>query len=583
MFDSFKTRVFYRLLSTVIPFTFLSILITGAVLSWASYTYFSRSIKQDYRNIIRSSAGEIRLYVENARRDLEGLAWVISATKLDRWYERMALTAFNHTAPAFMGVALLSTDGEEIASTGVGAKITAFKYEEAFLAVVRGRSAISGVRVTPENIPYVFVGVPMFRDGAVTGILCGELNLKSVWDVLEGIRIGETGEIYIADFGGRLIGHREIDRVVNADAAVEAGVLRELMNSGKEVVEWKESRSGGTWYCLGYMIPGLKWIVVLSQQDREIFAHLYSNLTWAALLTALICLAAVALGWRGVKRFLAPVHDLHVQVRKIGAGELDEKVKVDSQDEIGDLAVAFNEMTDSLKSYISREIEAAKELAHARNLTTLGAASSKVTHEVGNLLNNIMMAVVILKTETLSPAGSKAIQILDGATGRVEVFVRNFLQFARKPELSLQRISLERTVEQAVFMHEMRAVGSSVRISVDWPPDLPPVSVDPRLLSQVLDNLVKNALDVLAGPGSITIQGRKDGEFLQIVVEDNGPGIGAGLKERIFEPFFTTKGSKGTGLGLAICRSIMEAHRGTIECRSEPGNGTAFILRLPLK
>ena len=122
MLKIFRTKVFYRLLLAAVPFIFVAILVTGTILSWTSYTYFLRTIRQDYGNIIRSSAGEIRLFVENARKGLEGLAWVISAAKLDRWYERMALTAFNHTAPEFISVALITADGEELASTGGGGK-----------------------------------------------------------------------------------------------------------------------------------------------------------------------------------------------------------------------------------------------------------------------------------------------------------------------------------------------------------------------------------------------------------------------------------------------------------------------------
>ena len=377
MLKRYRTKVLYRLLFAAIPFVFLAILVTGVVLSWTSYTYFLRTIQQDYANIIRSSAGEIRLFVENARKGLEGLAWVMSAAKLDRWYERMALTAFNHTAPEFIAVALVSAEGEETASTGVGERGIAFREDETFCAALAGRSAISRVKVTPENIPYVFVAVPMVQSGRTAAVLWGELNLKSVWDVLEGVRFGDTGEIYIADFTGRLVGHRAIDRVVKAETAVQFDALEKLRKSEEDLVEWTEERNGEGWYCLGYAIPNLNWIIVLSQQDREIFAHLRSNLRWAALLTGFICLAAACLGWRAVKRFLAPVHDLHAQVRKIGRGELDEKVKVDSLDEIGDLAVAFNEMTDSLKGFIAREVESAKERVHAKNLATLGAASSK--------------------------------------------------------------------------------------------------------------------------------------------------------------------------------------------------------------
>ncbi len=94
-------------------------------------------------------------------------------------------------------------------------------------------------------------------------------------------------------------------------------------------------------------------------------------------------------------------------------------------------------------------------------------------------------------------------------------------------------------------------------------------------MHQVLTNLVKNSLDAVSEPGVIRIEGAVEGEFLKIVVRDN-------VREQVFNPFYTTKGKNGTGLGLSICKTIIDAHRGSIDCLSEPGEFTAFILKLPL-
>lgn len=486
MFKILQRRVLYKFLLFALPLAITSILVTGLVLSWTNYTYFMKTINQDYRNIIISSAGEIRLYMENSLRGLESLARVMASAKLDRWHEKMALTAFKHTCPEFIAVSMVSPGGEEIVSTGREGKDRAFTEGEVFRKAAGGQSAISRVEVTAENIPYVYLAVPLLRLGEVEEVLWAELNLKSVWDVLEGIQVGDTGEVFIMDFSGRLIGHREIERVMKADTAANPEIVKRLKNLQDDLIEWTEMRNGEGWYCLGYAIPGLRWVVVLSQREKEIFAHLHENIRWAAIITFVICVLAVALGWSRMKRILRPVHDLHRQVQRIGEGQLDERVIVNSQDEIGDLAAAFNEMADSLKRFIKREVEAAKELVHAKNLATLGAASSKVTHEVGNLLNNIMMVLVILKSETLSPSGQKAMQLLDAASRRVETFIRDFLQFAKKPELTLQRVSLEKTIDEIVYFHKVEAEKRDIELQVEWPTGLPPVSVDLRLMHQVL-------------------------------------------------------------------------------------------------
>ena len=577
-----KKKLLYKFLLFVLPLLVLAIIITGVVLSWTSYEYFQKAIRQNYGNILKSSAGEIRLYMQDAQRDLEGLALLISATKLDEWGKDMALTAFNHNATEFMSVSLISIRGKKIASTGWEELDILSSHGSMFKEVREGRSAMSGVMMTKQDIPYIHMASPVYHLGEVVEVLWGELNLKSVWDVLEGITIGETGQVYIMDLSGRYIGHRQIDRVVKGPPAGQADIVKKLRESDTPMA-WTKEEDGTKLYCLGTRVPGLDWVIVLSQALPETYAYLYRNVYWAALITCFICLGAIMLGWHRVRHFLRPIQTLHHQVQRIGRGELNQKVTVDSHDEIGDLALAFNDMTDSLRQFISREVETAKELVHAKNLAVLGATSSKVTHEVGNLLNNVGMVLSNLKRETLSPAGEKSLEILVKEAARVREFIRNFLQFAKKPELRLRKTSLEPVIKEALFVNQPDAERRGIHLDLNWPSVVPPVHVDVRLIYQVMNNLLKNSLEAMTDSGKVCIAGKVEGEHLLIRIEDTGSGIESDALGRIFDPFFTTKGKKGTGLGLSIVKTIAEAHRGTIECESALGKGTAFVLRLPLQ
>ncbi len=579
MSDTKKKKLIYKVLLFILPLLVLSIAMTGIIISWTSYNHFLKTINTDYTNIIKRSAGEIGLYMEKAQKAAEGLALVMAATKLDRWQKQMALTAFNHSATEFMSVSLISTGGKEIVSTGWDEADTSHSQNATFKKALLGETAISSVMVTKENMPYVHIAVPVFRLGEVKEVLLGVLNLKYTWDVLEGIKVGDTGHVAIMDVSGRFIGHREIDRVLTTAPAQKPDIVKKLRESD-EPVGWIEERDEVKFYCLGYHIPGLDWVIVLSQAYPEIYAYLYQNAYWAVFVTCSICLAAILLGWHRVNHFLTPIHTLHRQVQRIGRGDLDQKVTVKSQDEIGDLALAFNEMTDSLKTFIDREVQTAKELAHARNLAILGSASSKVTHEVGNLLNNVGLALSIAKKEALSPDGKRALNILEEDAGRVRRFIGSILQFAKKPDLRLQQVSMDTIIRQLLFIHQPDAEKRGISLDLEWPSDLPPVNVDTGLMYQVINNLIKNSLEAMTNSGKITIEGSTQGEHLLVILEDTGPGMAPDISEQIFDPFFTTKG-QGTGLGLAIVKTIVEAHRGAIECRSELTKGTRFVLRLP--
>lgn len=576
-----RKKLVYKLLLFVLPFLILSIVVTSIILSWTNYNYFLKTINQDYRNIIKSSAGEIRLFVKNAQQKLEGLARIMSATKLDNWQKEMALNAFNHSADQFISVSLLSSDGNMIVSTNPEKESIDSGRDEIFGKVLAGQTAISKVMLNRDIIPFMYMAVPIFHIGEVKEVLWGKLNIKSIWDVLEEIKIGRTGHVCIMDTSGRFIGHREFHRIVMSGTPKKPEIVKKLLESDTPI-NWIEEKDGTKFYCLGYHIKNLGWTIILTQTYPEIHVYLNQNVYWAIFLTAFMCMAAIILGWNRAKHFMAPIQNMHAQVKRISQGDLDQKVSVESNDEIGDLGQAFNEMTDSLKGFIRREVETAKKLVHARNLAVLGSTSSKVTHEVGNLLNNLGLTLSILKIETLSPRGKKALEIIEKDVVRVKEFILNFLQFAKKPEVHLEKVSMEGIIQEVSMVYRQEAEKRGIHFELNWPPDLPPVSVDSDLMYQAVNNLIKNSLEAMADHGNITIEGKIQNGQLLIRFEDTGPGIKEDVLAQVFDPFFTTKEKKGTGLGLSIVKTIVETHRGSIECHSELNKGTTFIVQLPL-
>jgi two-component system NtrC family sensor kinase len=576
-----KTKILYKFLLFVLPFIILSILITSVILTWTSYNYFQKTIKQDYENIIKSSAGEIGLYMEHAHRGLETLSLAMSATKIDLWQKQMALAAFTHKNSEFMSVSLVSAQGRHIASTRWESPGFASVPTALFKKALLGQTAVSEVLLTQESLPFIHIAVPVMKLGQVAEILWGELNLKSIWDVLEGISIGRTGHVYIMELSGRYIAHREIDRVVSAPPEQKPEILKEVRASDIPVT-WIEQKHGTRFFCLGAYVPRFDWVIVLEQPVPEIYAYLYRNIYRAVLITASVCLISLILGWWVVRCFMAPIQILHQQVQRIGQGNLEQKVSINSTDEIGDLGVAFNDMTDSLKEHICREVETAKELVHAKNLAVLGTTSSKVTHEVGNLLNNVGMSLSLLKDETLSQKGAKALEILDKESVRVREFIQNFLQFAKMPELRMTKIALAPVIKEVLAAYEPEAEKRQIRFQLDWSNDLPEINADPRLFYQVMNNLIKNSMEAIWESGIIKISGTVRDAHLCVIVEDTGSGIDPDILDKMFDPFFTTKGKKGTGLGMSIVKTIIHAHGGTVECQSDMEKGATVILRLPL-
>jgi signal transduction histidine kinase len=578
-----RYTILRKLLLFLLPFVMLAIIATAIILTWTNYNSFRKTIHQDYTNIINSSAGEIRLFVTNALSALDSLADIISATKLDTWQKQMALIAFNLNQKKFISVSLFSSDLQPVVSTGWTTPQLTGDDKNVVETVLNGSNAVSNVKLmAKDRLPFVQMAVPVKYLGKVKEVLWGELNLKSVWDLLEGINIGHSGQIFLMDLSGNYIAHREIERVMLPAPANNPQIIK-LIRTAQKPVNWNAKEDGTRYFFLGAIIPDLGWIIILRQPLTEIYNHFYRNILWAAIITILGCLLAIWLGVPRVKRFVAPVQQLHGQVLKMSQGEIDQKVVVTSQDEIGDLGHAFNQMTDSLKTHIDNEIKTAIKLAHAENLALIGTASSKLNHEVGNLINNVTLAIRSLRAENLSTTGATSLDILKNESDRVKAFIHKLLQFAKPPQLNLVKSDLEQIIFEVVAAHKSAATAQDILFELDWPKTLPKVPIDIVLIYHAINNMVKNSLEAMTQSGTICISGQLENHHLIVHIADNGPGIETAILDKIFKPFYTTKGRQGTGLGMAIVKSTITAHRGTIHCQSTPGTGTTFILRLPLQ
>ena len=296
----------------------------------------------------------------------------------------------------------------------------------------------------------------------------------------------------------------------------------------------------------------------------------------------LFLLASAMLSLFLTKQISRPVKQLVEGVKKYGKEGECGTLPLSARNEIGGLAHAFHEMTHTLDKHIQQQIESTKELAHAKKLAELGMASSKVTHEVGNLLNNMELVILTLKSESLSNQGKHHLAILEKDATRVQEFISDFLQFARKPNLQMQTLSLALIIKEVLRNHEAYAAACGITLHLDWPQTIPTVTIDRRMIYHAFANLLKNSFEAIGKNGTIKISGRINQQNLMVAIEDNGPGIEPKAQEELFEPFFTTKGKRGTGLGLAIVQGIMQAHEGMIHLDNTYKKGARFELCFPI-
>lgn len=297
-------------------------------------------------------------------------------------------------------------------------------------------------------------------------------------------------------------------------------------------------------------------------------------------------------------RITKPLNRLTDGVKDFSSGKECKEIIVETGDEIGNLASAFNDMVDSLKKREAEKEELEEKLRHSQKMEAIGTLAGGVAHDFNNILMAIngYGALIQFELDEGSKLWSYADQIIR-AGERAANLTQRLLAFTRKQIISPRPIILDEIVRNIDKMLA-RLITEDIELKFHLEAADKFVMADADQMDQVLLNLVTNARDSMPHGGAIIIatcvvtleddfvkrhDQQNGGEYLLLTVNDNGVGINEDIKERIFDPFFTTKEvGKGTGLGLSMVYGIVKQHNGIIELDSEAGKGTTFRIYLPL-
>jgi signal transduction histidine kinase len=294
-----------------------------------------------------------------------------------------------------------------------------------------------------------------------------------------------------------------------------------------------------------------------------------------------------------VGRVTQPLRELRNSAEAVGRGDFSKHVDVRSQDECGELAHVFNQMTHNLKNSLEElemTVETLKttqaQLIQSEKLSGIGEFIAGVAHELNNPLTSVMGFSEMLQNAEVKPEQKRHLEIIHKSALRCQKIVQALLGFARRSTLERKAVCLNGLVEASVEFLQYQLRTSNVEVILKLDPHLPQAMVDPHQIQQVFVNLVNNARQAIEAhqpKGWIKISTATLGEVVRVTIQDNGPGISEANLSKIFDPFFTTKEiGKGTGLGLSLCYGIIKDHGGSVTPRSRPGEGATFIIELPV-
>lgn len=288
--------------------------------------------------------------------------------------------------------------------------------------------------------------------------------------------------------------------------------------------------------------------------------------------------------------FVRPIERLNRGVQRIAQRKFDERISVRRRNELGRLAEAFNSMAAELHEYHS---QVQSELHRSERLASIGRLAAGVAHEINNPLASIAACSEgILRRWSESENGQAAVgrqereylELIRDEVYRCKGITEKLLNFSRKKPASVQSVELTSLVQESLELVRHQNPGHEVGLTVHVPADPIHVKADAEQIKQVLLNLLINAFDAVGARGEIELRIDIEGEFARLEISDSGKGMDGRELDQLFEPFFTTKEpGSGTGLGLAISYSIVEAHGGRLDARSEGrAKGSTLTMTLPL-
>jgi two-component system, OmpR family, sensor histidine kinase BaeS len=366
-------------------------------------------------------------------------------------------------------------------------------------------------------------------------------------------------------------GHRGPPLLVDAEGRVIVG--DERYSVGSQVAPQQLDRARPI--TLGYQVVG--WLVPPSPNDgpppgspeADFFARVTRATTYSAIGAMAI---ALLIGIVLARTLTQPVRELTAATRAMAKGGLGQQVRVHSADELGVLAISFNQMS--------------RDLAHASTLRRQMTAD--IAHDLRTPLSVILGYTEALRDGKL-PCDQEIFDTLHTEAQHLQRLIDDLrtLSLTDAGELPLHRQPMppQPLLERIAAAYKASAQAQGITLEIQAVADLPAIDIDPERMSQVLGNLLSNALRFTPAGGTIRLRATADGDRVHLIVQDTGTGIAAADLPHIFERFYRADSARqatgSSGLGLAIAKGIVEAHGGTIAVASSEGAGTRFSITLP--
>lgn len=335
-----------------------------------------------------------------------------------------------------------------------------------------------------------------------------------------------------------------------------------------------------------YGTPERGWVVVVNARKEFFLGPLATIGRLSALWAVVVVLITIAVSLFFTRSLTRPIQAVVEGVRRMGEHPA-ERINTSTSDEVGFLAGEINRMADAIQHNAEDRLRVEEQIRNTEKLASVGEMAAGLAHELNTPLGNIKALALLTRKGIEQDHCDRPQLIADmddiaDQAGKCSGIISGLLSFARRSEPQLASHDPAALVREALGLVRLRAEKQGVRLAFAPPLDSPALYVDGDQLRQVFVNLLLNGIDAAQG-GSITVEIQTGDDSIALHFHDTGCGIPADQLDRIFDPFFTTKEvGQGTGLGLSVSYGIINNLGGRIEVTSTPGQGSTFVVLLPL-
>jgi signal transduction histidine kinase len=553
----------------------MPLLAYGAVSMYSLRTGAQETVVQGNLNVARQVSEQIDLYIRGSVKILKAVAADLQQTGLAPWQQDRILKNYVLEFPEFKELTLIDENGRPTITSRIGKPTVTVPGSET--------TKIDGIlmsRFSVDNdlLPTAVLAAPV-TDSQRQGWLVGRLNLEEMWRMVDRIRVGSQGFALVVTGEGQLLAHGDPDeksRVARGDK-MQSHPLIVALNQRKDdrVASAEYEGTRGPVLGVAATLPVLGWTVIVEQPQSEAFAIPIRLQNQLGIAIALALLAMLIAGYYWGRSFINPILALTRGTRALASGRLDERVVVDSTDELGQLGDAFNNMADKL-------VELQEDVRKKERQATFGRVAVGLVHDISHPIQNIgnscKLMVKMFDDLEYRESFKRTVEREFDQVKRVLEDLRNLAR--PKP---IERFPLDLNKALHGVAESMLPSAETSGISFETELVFGPLYIEGDLyaLNRVHRNLITNAFQATPPRGRVIIRSmRKDDEAI-VEISDTGTGIPPERLGTIFDDFVTTK-KQGLGLGLALSKKMVEQLGGTITVVSQLGVGTTFTMRFPI-